>query len=39
MAYAQTGVPEEPEYEDRIVTLIEYRDGSALDVVRQIKES
>ncbi len=38
MAYAQTGIPEEPEYEDRIVTLIEYRDGSALDVVRQIKE-
>lgn len=38
MAYAQTGVPDEPEYEDRIVTLIEFRDGSALDVVRQIKE-
>ena len=38
MAYAQTGEPGKPEYEDRIVTLIEFRDGSALDVVRQIKE-
>jgi citrate lyase subunit alpha/citrate CoA-transferase len=38
MAYAQTGVPPEPEFEDRVVTLIEYRDGTALDVVRQIKE-
>jgi citrate lyase subunit alpha/citrate CoA-transferase len=38
MAYAQTGVPEKPEFEDRIVSLIEYRDGSVLDVVRQIKE-
>jgi citrate lyase subunit alpha/citrate CoA-transferase len=38
MAYAQTGVPPEPEYGDRVVTLIEFRDGSVLDVVRQLKE-
>jgi len=38
MAYAQTGEPAKPEYEDRIVTLIEFRDGTALDVVRQIKD-
>ena len=38
MAYAETGTPEEPEFGDRIVTLIEYRDGSALDVVRQLRE-
>lgn len=38
IAYAETGVPGKPEYEDRIVSLIEYGDGSALDVIRQIRE-
>ena len=39
MAYAETGgVPAEPEYTDRIVSLVQYRDGSWLDTVRQLKE-
>lgn len=32
------GVPESLEFTDRVVALIEYRDGSLIDVVRQIKE-
>jgi citrate lyase subunit alpha/citrate CoA-transferase len=32
------GKPKEPEYTDRVVAVIEYRDGSVIDVVRQIKE-
>lgn len=31
------GKPEKPEFEDRIVALIEYRDGTVIDTVRQIK--
>ena len=32
-----TGVPKKPEFEDRIVAVIEYRDGTVIDVVRQKK--
>ncbi len=32
-----TGVPEKPEFEERIVAVIEYRDGTVIDVVRQKK--
>lgn len=35
--YALTGVPRPIEFTDRIVGLIEYRDGSITDVVRQVK--
>lgn len=37
-AYSFTGVPEEIRFEDRVVGLIESRDGTILDVVRRIKE-
>ncbi len=33
----ETGRPKEPEFGDRIVGLIEYRDGTILDVIRQMK--
>jgi len=32
-----TGVPRPVDFEDRIVGLIEYRDGSIIDVVRQVR--
>lgn len=31
------GTPEKIEFEDKIVALIEYRDGTIIDVVRQVK--
>ena len=37
-AYAITGVPNPVEFGDRIVGIIEARDGTIMDVVRQIKE-
>lgn len=36
--YAITGVPRPIEFTDRVVGLIEYRDGSISDVVRQIAD-
>ncbi len=36
-AIALTGEPEPLEFEDRIVGVIRYRDGSVIDVVRKIK--
>jgi len=33
-----TGVPRPVDFEDKIVALIEYRDGSIIDVVRQVRE-
>jgi len=33
-----TGMPEEIEFTDRIVGLVEYRDGTIIDVIRQVKE-
>jgi len=35
-AYAITGVPEKIEYGDQTVALIEYRDGSLIDVVKNV---
>ena len=32
-----TGKPERVSYEDTIVGIIEYRDGTVLDVIRQVK--
>ena len=37
-AYVITGVPDPIEFEDRIVGIIESRDGTIMDVVRKIKE-
>ena len=37
MAVGLSGVPEKPEYEDRVVALIEWRDGTVIDTVRQLK--
>ncbi len=37
-AYAIAGRPDAIEYEEKIVALIEYRDGSLIDVVRKVKE-
>lgn len=34
--YSVTGIPKPIEFEDKIVGLIEYRDGSIIDVVRQV---
>jgi citrate lyase subunit alpha / citrate CoA-transferase len=36
-AHAVTGVPDEPVFGERVVALVEWRDGTALDVVRQIR--
>lgn len=36
MAYGLTGKPEPPVYGDKIVGLVEYRDGTILDVVRNV---
>jgi len=32
-----TGMPKPIEYEDKIVGIVEYRDGSIIDVIRQVK--
>ena len=37
MAVNIAGRAEKPQYEDRIVALIEYRDGTVIDTVRQLK--
>jgi len=37
MAYAMTGEPEPIKFADRVVGIIESRDGTIIDVVRQIK--
>jgi citrate lyase subunit alpha/citrate CoA-transferase len=36
--HALTGTPEELEYEDTIVGVVEYRDGTVIDVIKQVKE-
>jgi len=33
-----TGIPEPPRLKDRIIALIEYRDGTILDVVREVEK-
>jgi citrate lyase subunit alpha/citrate CoA-transferase len=38
IAYSIVGEPEKVEFEDRIVGIIEARDGTIMDVVRQIKD-
>lgn len=36
-AYARTGVPDDIQFKERVVGIIENRDGTILDVVREIK--
>ena len=38
IAYAITGEPEPVQFGDRVVGIIEARDGTIMDVVRQIKK-
>lgn len=38
MAYAITGKPEEISFKDRVVALVESRDGTIMDVIREIDE-
>jgi citrate lyase subunit alpha/citrate CoA-transferase len=39
IAVGMTGLPEKPEFTERIVALIEFRDGTIIDVVRQLAPS
>lgn len=36
LAIGMTGAPRAPEFEDRVVALIEFRDGTIIDTVRQL---
>ena len=36
MAYRLTGKPEPPRYGNKVVGLVEYRDGTILDVIRNV---
>ena len=36
-AYDLTGIPEEPQFADKIIGLVEYRDGTIIDVIRGVK--
>ncbi len=36
-AFALTGEPEPLQFEDRIIGIVRYRDGSVIDVVRQVR--
>ena len=38
-AYSVVGKPDPIEYDEKVVALIEYRDGSLIDVVRQVKRN
>ena len=38
IAYSIVGKPEKIEFGDRVVGIVEARDGSIIDVVRQMKE-
>ncbi len=36
-AYGIVGQPEKIEYDDKVIAIVEYRDGSVIDVVRKVK--
>ena len=38
LAESLTGVPKPIETTDRVVCIVEYRDGSVIDVIREIKK-
>lgn len=33
-----TGIPEKPEFDEEIVGIVEYRDGTIIDVIRKVKQ-
>lgn len=37
-AYKLVGIPEDIEFEDKVVAIVEYRDGTIIDVIRKFKE-
>ncbi len=37
IAYSITGKPRKPEFTDRIIALIEYRDGTLIDVLKEVQ--
>ena len=39
IAYGIVGEPEDIEYTDEVVALVEYRDGTIIDAIRKVKES
>jgi citrate lyase subunit alpha/citrate CoA-transferase len=39
IAYGITGKPQKPVFKDKIVALIEYRDGTLIDVLREVKST
>lgn len=39
LAESLTGKPEKPEFEDEIIGIIEYRDGTVMDIIRKVKKS
>ena len=36
MAYEMTGVPEKPKFGDKIVGIVEYRDGTMIDTIKNV---
>lgn len=38
LAEDMTGIPEPITFDDRIVAVIEYRNGTVIDVVRKVKK-
>lgn len=38
LAQSFTGIPEKPEFDEEIVGIVEYRDGTIMDVIRKIKQ-
>jgi len=36
MAEAFTGIPKPPPFGDRVIGIVEYRDGSEIDVIRNL---
>ncbi len=36
-AYKLTGTPKKVEFEDKVIAVVEYRDGSIIDVIRKVK--
>lgn len=37
IAYSITGIPRKPQFTDKVIALIEYRDGTLIDVLREVK--
>lgn len=36
LAYSMTGIPAKPEFGDRMVGVVEYRDGTAIDTIKNV---